>query len=316
MSQDQRDLACVEVWEHSMARSRARRRGYGGPWWSTGRWSCRASATWRRRAVAALAGRSVARRHAAPASLRPRPHPGGQALARDPRDPGGGSAARVAAAAGGGGGRRGGPTATTAVSPGARGSHRGHRPARAGHRARTGSTARRPTAAIRSFQSAHGLVVDGIVGPQTTAALMGAGASGSGTSALQRALGHRRGRRVRPPDRVRGAQLPVRARPGGGRRRRSRHLGGARAERLHRRLKQTVGDGARHPRRLEQRLLGSLVVLERHSDVVSRVIAAGNRDRRPALPLRRRPRLVHRQRLRLLGLGVLRAARRRAAARR
>ena len=183
----------------------------------------------------------------------------------------------LAAAAGGGGVTTGGgPTATTAVSPGAEGATVAT-VQRALGIASDGIYGPQTDAAIRSFQSAHGLVVDGIVGPQTTAALMGTGASGSGTSALQRALGI-------AADGVFGPQTESAVRSF-----QSAHglavdgiVGPATWAALGLSgfsgvLKQTVGDGAHTASARSGSSGSSSSSSSGASDVVSRVIAAGNR---------------------------------------
>jgi peptidoglycan hydrolase-like protein with peptidoglycan-binding domain len=275
MSQDQRDLACVEVWEHSMARSRARRRGVRRPVVEhrplelPGFRDLANGEAW-----ALSLERSLARRHAAQLRFVPARTRAGKFSLATLATLAAGPLPGIAAAAGGGGG--GGPTATAAVSPGAEGASVAT-VQRALGIASDGIYGPQTDTAIRNFQSAHGLVVDGIVGPQTTAALMGGGASGSGTSALQRALGI-------GADGVFGPQTEAAVRSF-----QSAHglavdgiVGPATWSALGLSgfpgvLKQTVGDGAHSTSAGSGSSGSSSSASSGASDVVSRVIAAGNR---------------------------------------
>jgi peptidoglycan hydrolase-like protein with peptidoglycan-binding domain len=218
--------------------------------------------------------RSLARRHAAQLRFAPARTRAGKLSLATLATLAAGPLPGIAAAAGGGGG---GPLATTAVAPGAEGATVAT-VQRALGIASDGIYGPRTDSAIRSFQSAHGLVVDGIVGPQTSAALMSAGASGSGTGAVQRALGI-------GSDGVFGPQTAAAVRSF-----QSAHglavdgiVGPATWSALGLSgysgpLKQTVGDGASgSSARVSSSGSSSSSSSSAGSDVVSRVIAAGNR---------------------------------------
>jgi cell wall-associated NlpC family hydrolase len=149
-----RDLGCHELWERSLARSRARR----------------AEAAGRR---AALKPRRVLPAAILAASL----------LAPAGQVPANAQGTATAGTAGVGGTLRKGSR-----GPGVAAAQRALGIAADGV---FGAQTRR---AVRAFQRAHGLLADGIVGPATRGALLGSAAAGSGspasaTAALQQALG-------------------------------------------------------------------------------------------------------------------------------
>ena len=170
--------------------------------------------------------------------------------------------------------------------------------------------------AVKAYQRSHGLTADGIAGPQTRSKLgMGAG------PVLKRGGGARAGV---------SATRSVAAR-GGGVQALQRAIGvsadgvfGPQTESALKRWQGSHGlqaDGIAGPLTRAKAGLGPGPVLKRKSargssggggdSRVAGVIAAANRIATSAVQVRRRPRLVQRLGLRLLGLGLLRAARRR-----
>ena len=187
------------------------------------------------------------------------------------------------------------------------------------------------------------------------------GSHGARVAKVQRWLGHRARRDLRPRHQARGQALPAQPRPDRRRHRRPGHVARAASARRARKasqrgggkrsavvlLQRALGIGAdgifgpatagrrqelpaqprpdrrrdRRPRHLERarpRRPHDDPQAPRGSrggglDVVARVVARGQPDPEQAVQVRRRPRALERQRLRLLGLGLLRPARRRPA---
>ena len=172
--------------------------------------------------------------------------------------------------------------------------------------------------ALKRWQRRHGLVADGIAGPQTRSA-MGLGAG----PVLKRKRSSARGR---------AGRAHHRSHRGGGVRSLQRRIGvpadgvfGPATEAALKRWQAAhglVADGVAGPQTREKLGLGPGPVLKRRGGGsggggggrVSRLIRAANRIAERAVQVRRRARDLPRQRLRLLGVGLLRAALRGPAA--